>query len=47
MGAWFKVKDYLPNETKYIGRKSSSSPATGIAGVHREEQKLILEEVFQ
>lgn len=46
MGAWFKMRDYFPEKTKYVGRKSSSSPATGIAAVHREEQKNLLEEAL-
>lgn len=47
MGTWMHLSRYdLPFTPKYIGRKSSASPATGFKKTHDKEQSAILEEAF-
>jgi 2-oxoglutarate dehydrogenase E1 component len=47
MGTWMHLSRYdLPFSPKYIGRKSSASPATGFKKTHDKEQAAILEEAF-
>lgn len=47
MGTWMHLSRYdLPFTPKYIGRKSSASPATGFKKTHDKEQAAILEEAF-
>ena len=55
MGAWNTVRNYIdriieiirskPRRVKYIGRKASSSTATGNLNKHLAQQKEILEKV--
>ena len=57
MGAWTFIKDRIGESMEkvglksldltYVGRKPKASPATGLTQVHLEEQKFILEEVFE
>jgi len=48
-GAWIYMEHYLSSqigehqELRYIGRRSSASPATGYHRVHEREQKEIVE----
>ncbi|MDP2175041.1 MAG: 2-oxoglutarate dehydrogenase E1 component [Bacteroidota bacterium] len=47
MGTWMHFSRYdLPFTLRYIGRKSSASPATGYKKVHDKEQAAILNEAF-
>ena len=56
MGAWFSVRDYIEwtldyikasnSKISYIGRDPAASPATGYAKRHLDQQKEILDEVF-
>lgn len=47
MGAWMHLSRYdFPFALKYIGRKSSASPATGFKKTHDKEQSAIIEEAF-
>ncbi|MBC7425318.1 MAG: 2-oxoglutarate dehydrogenase E1 component, partial [Bacteroidia bacterium] len=47
MGAWMHFSRYeLPFAMKYIGRRSSASPATGFKKVHDKEQAAIVAEAF-
>jgi 2-oxoglutarate dehydrogenase complex dehydrogenase (E1) component-like enzyme len=43
MGAWSYIKNYF-DDIQYIGRKSSSSPATGYLYRHEVEQKKIIQD---
>lgn len=46
-GAWLHLARYdFPVSLKYIGRKSSASPATGFKKVHDKEQLAIVTEAF-
>jgi 2-oxoglutarate dehydrogenase E1 component len=46
-GAWLHLKRYdLPVNLRYIGRKSSASPATGFKKVHDKEQAEIVSMAF-
>ena len=57
MGAWNTVRNYIERtleiinlrdiNVKYIGRKASSSTATGNANKHLAEQKEILEKILK
>lgn len=47
MGAWLHVLRYdWPKPLKGNTRKSSASPATGYASVHKQEQQAIVDEAF-
>jgi len=47
MGAWTHLLRYdLPFDIKVISRRSSSSPSTGYANVHLEEQAKLIEMAF-
>ena len=47
MGTWMHLGRYdFPVALKYIGRKSSASPATGFKKTHDKEQEAILTEAF-
>ena len=47
MGAWTHLLRYeLPFDLRVISRKSSSSPSTGYANVHQEEQLKLMEMAF-
>ena len=47
MGAWTFLSRYdFSSSLKYIGRKSSASPATGFKKVHDEEQEAIIKDSF-
>lgn len=47
MGAWMHVLRYdWPKPLKGNTRKSSASPATGYASVHKQEQQAIVDEAF-
>ncbi len=47
MGAWLHVLRYdWPKPVRGNTRKSSASPATGYASVHKEEQQAIVDEAF-
>jgi 2-oxoglutarate dehydrogenase E1 component len=47
MGTWMHLGRYdFPVSLKYIGRKSSASPATGFKKTHDKEQEAILNEAF-
>jgi len=47
MGAWMHMLRYdLPFDLKVISRRSSSSPSTGYANVHKEEQEKLVEFSF-
>ena len=47
MGAWMHLSRYdFSFALKYIGRKSSASPATGFKKTHDKEQSAIIEEAF-
>jgi 2-oxoglutarate dehydrogenase E1 component len=47
MGAWLHVLRYdWPKQLKGNTRKSSASPATGYASVHKQEQQAIVDEAF-
>mgnify|MGYP001026030989 FL=1 len=47
MGAWMHILRYdWARGFKEITRRSSASPATGYASVHKKEQKAIIEEAF-
>ena len=57
MGAWTAVRDYIEwtlnyikaknRKIVYIGRDSAASPATGYALRHLNQQKKIIEKVFE
>ena len=57
MGAWLLVRDYIQwtldyigannNKIDYIGRKPAASPATGYAKRHLNQQKEIIDKVFE
>ena len=57
MGAWFSVRDYIQwtldyisannREISYIGRDTAASPATGYALRHLNQQKKIIEKIFE
>ena len=57
MGAWNTVRNYIERtleminfkdiNVKYVGRKASSSTATGNANKHLAQQKEILEKIFK
>ena len=57
MGAWNTVRNYIDRtleiinfkdiNVKYVGRKASSSTATGNANKHLAEQKEILEKILK
>jgi 2-oxoglutarate dehydrogenase E1 component len=47
MGTWMHFSRYeLPFTLRYIGRKSSASPATGYKKTHEKEQAAIINEAF-
>lgn len=47
MGAWMHLLRYdWPKPLKEICRKSSSTPATGYAHVHQEEQQALIDQAF-
>lgn len=47
MGTWMHLSRYdLPFAIRYIGRKSSASPATGFKKTHDKEQNAIIDESF-
>jgi 2-oxoglutarate dehydrogenase E1 component len=56
MGAWSFVQEYIEeimekighkqNRLKYIGRVKSASPATGYASYHAQQQKEIINKIF-
>lgn len=47
MGAWMHMLRYdLPFDLKVISRRSSSSPSTGYANVHKEEQEKLVDFSF-
>lgn len=47
MGVWMHFCRYeLPMHLKFIGRRSSASPATGFKKMHDKEQAAIIEEAF-
>jgi 2-oxoglutarate dehydrogenase E1 component len=47
MGSWMHLSRYdFPFSLRYIGRKSSASPATGFKKTHDREQEAILTEAF-
>jgi 2-oxoglutarate dehydrogenase E1 component len=46
-GTWLHLARYdFPVKLRYIGRKSSASPATGFKKVHDKEQAAIVAEAF-
>ena len=47
MGAWEFLRPLLGPNVRYIGRKRSSSPATGSHKRHDEEKKAIIQEAFE
>ena len=57
MGAWNTVRNYIERtlemiglkdiNVKYVGRKASSSTATGNANKHLAQQKEILEKILK
>lgn len=48
MGTWMHLGRYdLPFAIRYIGRKSSASPATGFKKTHDKEQEAILSAAFE
>ena len=57
MGAWTAVRDYIEwtlnyikaknRKIVYIGRGSAASPATGYALRHLNQQKKIIEKIFE
>jgi 2-oxoglutarate dehydrogenase E1 component len=50
MGAWSyiapRLRDLLPSAPRYAGRDASASPAVGSLGIHKMEQRRLLEEAF-
>ena len=47
MGTWMHLSRYdFPFQLRYIGRKSSASPATGFKKTHDKEQAAIISEAF-
>jgi 2-oxoglutarate dehydrogenase E1 component len=50
MGAWSyiapRLRDLLPSPPRYAGRDASASPAVGSLGLHKLEQRRLLEEAF-
>jgi 2-oxoglutarate dehydrogenase E1 component len=50
MGAWSyiapRLRDLLPGAPRYAGRDASASPAVGSLGLHKLEQRRLLEEAF-
>lgn len=47
MGTWMHLGRYdLPFGIRYVGRRSSASPATGFKKTHDKEQEAILSEAF-
>jgi 2-oxoglutarate dehydrogenase E1 component len=50
MGAWShlapRLRDLLPAPPRYAGRDASASPAVGSLGLHKLEQRRLLEEAF-
>ena len=48
MGAWsFMLRCFPQVSLKFIGRHESASPATGYSKIHAEQQKTIVEKVFE
>ena len=57
MGSWNTVRNYIERtldiinfndiDVKYVGRKASSSTATGNANKHLAQQKEILEKILK
>jgi len=50
MGGWHFIRPYLEeissNSLAYIGRKTSSSPASGFHSIYRQEQEAIIEQAI-
>jgi 2-oxoglutarate dehydrogenase E1 component len=50
MGAWSyiapRLRDLLPSAPRFAGRDASASPAVGSLGIHKMEQRRLLEEAF-
>ena len=50
MGAWshlaLRLSTLLPKPIRYVGRDSSSSPATGSLIIHSMEQNQLVQEAF-
>ena len=50
MGAWSyiapRLRDLLPATPRYAGRDASGSPAVGSLGIHKMEQRKLIEEAF-
>jgi 2-oxoglutarate dehydrogenase E1 component len=48
MGAWsHMLRHFHQVQLKYIGRPESASPATGFSKIHEQQQKAIIEKVFE
>ncbi len=51
MGAWnfisWQLRRLLEQPIWYAGRAASASPAVGSLGIHKREQKLLVEDAFR